>query len=126
MLMSELNTRLLYSQIPYESAQPSKQSWPFKVVKQGKNPAIELKMEGKNYQFLPEEVSSMVLLKMKQIAEKHLRNRFRTFIGYFWINHYYQKQPWFSWFWFVIFETKTYSDTIMLYFIHYFFDILTL
>ena len=47
--------------------------WPFKVV-QGEDdrPKIQVKAKGETKTFLPEEISSMVLTKMKQTAEAFL------------------------------------------------------
>ena len=48
-------------------------SWPFKVVA-GDNdkPSIQVQYKGETKKFLPEEISSMVLQKMKTIAESYL------------------------------------------------------
>jgi L1 cell adhesion molecule like protein len=46
--------------------------WPFKVVDVEQKPKIELEYKGENVQFFPEEISSMVLTKMKEIAEAYL------------------------------------------------------
>ena len=47
--------------------------WPFKVVTRGDDkPIIEVQFKGEAKQFAPEEVSSMVLSKMKEIAESYL------------------------------------------------------
>jgi heat shock protein 1/8 len=47
--------------------------WPFKVVKKdGDRPAIEVTYRGEVKQFYAEEVSAMVLTKMKQTAEAYL------------------------------------------------------
>ena len=47
--------------------------WPFKVVTRGDDkPLIEVSFKGETKQFAPEEVSSMVLVKMKEIAESYL------------------------------------------------------
>jgi len=44
--------------------------WPFKVVSvEGDKPKIQVEYKGELKVFAPEEISSMVLLKMKQIAE---------------------------------------------------------
>eukprot|EP00004_Rigifila_ramosa_P003753 TRINITY_DN13_c0_g1_i1.p1 TRINITY_DN13_c0_g1~~TRINITY_DN13_c0_g1_i1.p1 ORF type:complete len:677 (-),score=198.73 TRINITY_DN13_c0_g1_i1:41-2011(-) len=47
--------------------------WPFKVIpREGNRPAIEVEYKGETKQFYPEEISSMVLQKMKEIAESYL------------------------------------------------------
>jgi heat shock 70kDa protein 1/2/6/8 len=47
--------------------------WPFKVVAKGDDkPTIEVQFKGETKQFTPEEISSMVLTKMKEIAESYL------------------------------------------------------
>lgn len=47
--------------------------WPFKVVqKEGDKPYIQVNYKGEVKTFAPEEVSSMVLVKMREIAEAYL------------------------------------------------------
>ncbi|GJE99368.1 heat shock protein 70 [Phanerochaete sordida] len=46
--------------------------WPFQVVKKNDKPAIEVKYKGETRQFTPEEISAMVLGKMKETAEAYL------------------------------------------------------
>jgi len=47
--------------------------WPFKVIpKEGDKPYIQVKYKGETKDFAPEEVSSMVLVKMKETAEAYL------------------------------------------------------
>jgi len=47
--------------------------WPFKVIPDADNkPMFEVKYQGEKKLFSPEEISSMVLIKMKQIAEDYL------------------------------------------------------
>jgi len=47
--------------------------WPFKVVKkEGDRPAIQVEFKGETKTFYPEEISAMVLQKMKEIAEAYL------------------------------------------------------
>nr|WKN50858.1 heat shock protein 70.0 [Callosobruchus chinensis] len=46
--------------------------WPFKVVNDGGKPKIQVEFKGEMKTFAPEEVSSMVLTKMKEIAEAYL------------------------------------------------------
>merc|ERR1711872_317723 len=46
--------------------------WPFKVVQVGGKPRLEVEYKNEEKQFTPEEVSSMVLTKMKETAEAYL------------------------------------------------------
>ena len=46
--------------------------WPFKVVAKGDRPTIEVEFKGETKQFFPEEISAMVLGKMKETAEAYL------------------------------------------------------
>lgn len=46
--------------------------WPFKVVEKNNKPLIEVQFKGETKQFYPEEISAMVLVKMKEIAEAYL------------------------------------------------------
>ncbi|TGZ82007.1 heat shock protein 70 [Ascodesmis nigricans] len=48
------------------------QSWPFKVVDNEGNPQIEVEYLGETKRFSPQEISSMVLIKMKEVAEAKL------------------------------------------------------
>ncbi|KAI5481423.1 heat shock 70kDa protein 1/8 [Pseudohyphozyma bogoriensis] len=46
--------------------------WPFAVIDKATKPIIEVEYKGEKKQFTPEEVSSMILLKMKETAEAYL------------------------------------------------------
>lgn len=46
--------------------------WPFKVINDGGKPKIEVEFKGERKRFAPEEVSSMVLTKMREVAEVYL------------------------------------------------------
>lgn len=46
--------------------------WPFKVLNDGGKPKIQVTYKGQTKRFAPEEISSMVLIKMKEIAEAYL------------------------------------------------------
>ena len=47
--------------------------FPFKVfAKDGNKPCIEVEYKGERKEFIPEEISSMILIKMKEIAESYL------------------------------------------------------
>ncbi|VDK24884.1 unnamed protein product, partial [Taenia asiatica] len=46
--------------------------WPFKVINSGGKPKIEVECRSETEQFFPEQISSMVLSKMKETAEAFL------------------------------------------------------
>ncbi|XP_040841772.1 heat shock 70 kDa protein 1-like isoform X3 [Ochotona curzoniae] len=46
--------------------------WPFQVVSEGDKPKVRVSYKGESKAFYPEEISSMVLTKMKEIAEAYL------------------------------------------------------
>lgn len=46
--------------------------WPFEVVNDGGKPKIQVDYKGETKTFYPEEISSMVLTKMKETAEAYL------------------------------------------------------
>lgn len=46
--------------------------WPFNVISDSGRPKVEVEYKGETKTFYPEEISSMVLTKMKEIAEAYL------------------------------------------------------
>jgi L1 cell adhesion molecule like protein len=46
--------------------------WPFTVISDGGKPKIQVQYKGEKKTFSPEEISSMVLKKMKETAEAYL------------------------------------------------------
>ncbi|KAL7828594.1 hypothetical protein SRHO_G00322280 [Serrasalmus rhombeus] len=46
--------------------------WPFKVINDGSKPKVQVEYKGETKTFYPEEISSMVLVKMREIAEAYL------------------------------------------------------
>eukprot|EP01087_Luapelamoeba_hula_P019584 TRINITY_DN64_c0_g1_i1.p1 TRINITY_DN64_c0_g1~~TRINITY_DN64_c0_g1_i1.p1 ORF type:complete len:688 (-),score=160.42 TRINITY_DN64_c0_g1_i1:134-2197(-) len=53
--------------------QADRKHWPFQVIpKQGDKPYIAVSYKGETKEFSPEEISSMVLVKMREIAEAYL------------------------------------------------------
>ncbi|KAG0635736.1 heat shock protein 70 family [Tuber brumale] len=64
--------RLIGRRFDEPSVKKDIQSWPFKVVDREGNPYIEVEYLGETKQFSPQEISSMVLTKMKEIAEAKL------------------------------------------------------
>jgi len=55
-----------------ENVQQDMKNWPFKVVNEGGKPKIQVEFKGETKSFFPEEISSMVLTKMKECAESYL------------------------------------------------------
>ncbi|KZT58706.1 heat shock protein [Calocera cornea HHB12733] len=65
--------RLIGRMFKDKEVQDDMRHWPFKVVaKPDGRPAVEVDNGGKNQQFSAEELSSMVLTKMKQTAEQYM------------------------------------------------------
>ncbi|KAI4250643.1 MAG: hypothetical protein L6R42_008700, partial [Xanthoria sp. 1 TBL-2021] len=46
--------------------------FPFKVVEKAGKPVVEVEFKGETKQFTPEEISSMILTKMRETAESYL------------------------------------------------------
>ena len=80
--------RLIGRKFDDPSVQSDMKHWPFKLISgpEGK-PAIKVQYKGETKTFSPEEISSMVLTKMKQIAEaslgKEVKNAVITVPAYF-------------------------------------------
>ena len=51
------------------------ESWPFKVVEKDGNPLVQVEYLGETKTFSPQEISAMVLGKMKEVAETKLGKR---------------------------------------------------
>ncbi|XP_012255909.1 heat shock protein 68-like [Athalia rosae] len=51
--------------------------WPFRVIEEGGKPKIQVEYRGEVKRFNPEEISSMVLTKMKEIAEAFLGQKIK-------------------------------------------------
>ena len=65
--------RLIGRKYSDKTTQSDLKHFPFRVFdKGGDRPAIEVEFKGEDKQFLPEEISSMILVKMKEIAEAYL------------------------------------------------------
>ncbi|CAO3662936.1 unnamed protein product [Umbelopsis vinacea] len=47
-------------------------NWPFTVIDKESNPFVQVEFEGETKSYSPQEISSMVLIKMKEIAEAKL------------------------------------------------------
>jgi len=64
--------RLIGRKFDESTVQSDMKLWPFTVVNVGNKPKLEVEYKGEKKQFFPEEVSSMVLTKMKETAESYL------------------------------------------------------
>lgn len=57
------------------NVQKDMKHWPFKVINQNGKPAIQVEFKGEKKVFRPEEISSMILTKMKETAEAYLGHK---------------------------------------------------
>ncbi|EXJ91644.1 hsp70-like protein [Capronia epimyces CBS 606.96] len=64
--------RLIGRKFTDAEVQSDLKHFPFKVIDKGGKPVIEVEFKGENKQFTPEEISSMVLTKMRETAESYL------------------------------------------------------
>uniref|UniRef100_H3CF85 Heat shock protein family A (Hsp70) member 2 n=1 Tax=Tetraodon nigroviridis TaxID=99883 RepID=H3CF85_TETNG len=64
--------RLIGRKLDDPTVQADVKLWPFKVIGDGGKPKIQVEYKGEEKSFYPEEISSMVLVKMKEIAEAYL------------------------------------------------------
>merc|ERR1712170_76704 len=79
--------RLIGRKYSDSAVQSDKKHWPFEVVDRDTKPKIKVEYKGESKEFFPEEISSMVLIKMKEVAEaylgKKLNNAVVTVPAYF-------------------------------------------
>nr|ACF31553.1 heat shock protein 70 [Pinctada fucata] len=64
--------RLIGRKFDDPNVQADMKHWPFTVVNESSKPRIKVDYKGENKTFLAEEISSMVLTKMKETAEAYL------------------------------------------------------
>merc|ERR1712001_626359 len=64
--------RLIGRKFDDSCVQADMKHWPFNVVDESGRPKLEVEYKNENKRFTPEEVSSMVLVKMKETAESYL------------------------------------------------------
>ncbi|XP_039750218.1 heat shock protein 68-like [Pararge aegeria] len=64
--------RLIGRRFDDPKVQQDLKHWPFQVVSENSKPKIIVEYKGQQRKFSPEEISSMVLTKMKEIAETYL------------------------------------------------------
>eukprot|EP00741_Cyanophora_paradoxa_P013860 tig00020710_g13378.t1 len=65
--------RLIGRKFNDPAVQSDMKHWPFKIIpKDGDKPYIQVEFKGETKTFAPEEISAMVLVKMKEVAEAYL------------------------------------------------------
>lgn len=64
--------RLIGRRFDDSVVQSDMKHWPFTVVNDAGRPKVQVEYKGETKSFYPEEISSMVLTKMKEIAEAYL------------------------------------------------------
>jgi len=64
--------RLIGRKFADPEVQADMKHFPFKIIERGGKPVIEVEFKGENKTFTPEEISSMVLTKMRETAESYL------------------------------------------------------
>jgi len=64
--------RLIGRKFDDSTVQADMKHWPFKVVNAGGKPKLHVEFKNEEKDFTPEEVSAMVLVKMKETAEAYL------------------------------------------------------
>jgi len=64
--------RLIGRKFDDSSVQADMKHWPFHVINEAGKPKIQVDYKGESKAFFPEEISSMVLTKMKETAEAYL------------------------------------------------------
>merc|ERR1712020_284604 len=79
--------RLIGRKFNDETVQNDKKHWPFEVVNDGSKPKVNVEYQYENKTFSPEEISAMVLTKMKETAEAYLGHEVKdavvTVLAYF-------------------------------------------
>ena len=69
--------RLIGRKYDDDKIQQDLKHWPFKVISDSGKPKIQVEYKGELKRFAPEEISSMVLTKMKETAEAYLGTSIR-------------------------------------------------
>jgi len=64
--------RLIGRRFTDSEVQSDMKHWPFKVIEKSGKPYVQVQFKGETKDFTPEEISSMVLTKMKDTAEAYL------------------------------------------------------
>jgi len=64
--------RLIGRRFDDKDVQSDMKHWPFKVIDKGTKPYLQVEFKGEKKEFTPEEISAMVLTKMKETADAYL------------------------------------------------------
>ena len=64
--------RLIGRDFNAAEVQSDMKHWPFKVINRAGKPVIQVEFKGEEKVFTPEEISSMILFKMKETAQAYL------------------------------------------------------
>lgn len=64
--------RLIGRKFDDSTVQADMKHWPFEVISDSGKPKLQVEYKGEKKSFFPEEISSMVLVKMKETAEAYL------------------------------------------------------
>ncbi|KAJ6098009.1 hypothetical protein N7499_002383 [Penicillium canescens] len=64
--------RLIGRKFQDAEVQADMKHWPFKVIEKATKPVVEVEFKGEVKQFTPEEISAMILTKMRETAEAYL------------------------------------------------------
>ncbi|KAJ5775981.1 uncharacterized protein N7511_000992 [Penicillium nucicola] len=64
--------RLIGRKFQDAEVQADMKHWPFKVIEKATKPIVEVEFKGETKQFTPEEISAMILVKMRETAEAYL------------------------------------------------------
>jgi len=64
--------RLIGRNFNDKTVQGDMKHWPFKVINKNGRPYIQVEVKGEKKEYAPEEISAMVLQKMREIAEAYL------------------------------------------------------
>ncbi|KZT66757.1 heat shock protein 70 [Daedalea quercina L-15889] len=64
--------RLIGRKVDDQEVKRDMKHWPFKIIGKNDKPVIQVKYRGETREFTPEEISAMVLTKMKETAEAYL------------------------------------------------------
>merc|ERR1712047_93857 len=73
--------RLIGRKYDDSTVQSDMKHWPFKVAKHGDKPKLEVEYKNETKTFTPEEISAMVLTKMKETAEAYLGTAVKDAVG---------------------------------------------